>query len=391
MTIKQILSLIATAVLIIATSVVITLDASGYRLDFQSGAIQGTGILSISSTPDGALVYINDVPKDATDTSIPELKPGRYTVRLEKEGYAPWTSEVEVRKELVTEINALLVPLYPSLKPLTFTGASHPIPSPDNQKIVYQVQSGQSAGIWFLSLEDRPFNLTHKPQPIILDTEDILYSQARLTWSPHSNQLLIEPPNQESNNPSTTGLYDFNTNTFRTLPDTQTLLEDWATETKQIQAELVANLPSDAVEKIATLEQPLWSPDSNWILHLEKNNDQTDYYIYPVVNNPIDRQPPTTQPTPYIDSDKPLVSLTNPQHKVTWFPDSRHLIITQQTNSDVGTVEIIDITGTNRNTLFSGQIGDLLAVPSSAGSRVIVLAKFNLQTDAYNLYAINLQ
>lgn len=75
-----------TAVFLIGATVLVTLYASGYRVDLEARGLRGTGIISVSSTPDGALVYLNGVPKDATNTTISSLKPGKYNLRLEKQG-----------------------------------------------------------------------------------------------------------------------------------------------------------------------------------------------------------------------------------------------------------------------------------------------------------------
>lgn len=57
-----------------------------------TGCVERT--LRITSTPSGALVYLNDQEVGRTPIIVPFTYYGVYDVRLEKEGYAPnWTTE----------------------------------------------------------------------------------------------------------------------------------------------------------------------------------------------------------------------------------------------------------------------------------------------------------
>ena len=187
---KHYVYLFSTFLLITITSFVITLVASGFRIG-NDGTITQTGIISINSAPDGALVYINDVPKDATNTNITQLKPGTYSVRLEKEGFVTWREDIKVVKQTVTRADALLIPLYPSFSPLTFTGVINPVLSPDGQKIIFQSIEPNNAGVWLLDLTDRPFNLSSKPRQLLVDTENLTYSTMSIVWSPTSDEIQL--------------------------------------------------------------------------------------------------------------------------------------------------------------------------------------------------------
>ncbi len=57
-----------------------------------SGCVERT--ISITSEPDGALVYLNDEEVGRTPVTVPFLYYGTYDVRLEKDGYRPlWTQK----------------------------------------------------------------------------------------------------------------------------------------------------------------------------------------------------------------------------------------------------------------------------------------------------------
>ena len=52
------------------------------------------GTMSLSSIPDGARFYVNDRPEGKGPISLTGLKPGSYTIRVEKDGFATATKTV---------------------------------------------------------------------------------------------------------------------------------------------------------------------------------------------------------------------------------------------------------------------------------------------------------
>ncbi|NTV30773.1 PEGA domain-containing protein [candidate division WWE3 bacterium] len=365
--------------------------ASGYRFDFASRSIQGTGIISATSNPDGAIVYVDAVPKDATNTTITNLRPGTYTIRFEKEGYADWEQKVAVEKELVTKIDALLIPLYPSFRPLTYTGVNTTYISPDNQKIAYTVNTNNSSGIWTVNLEERPFNLNRQPQQLLKNTDQFNYSQSKLTWSPTSGQLLIELTDKSGT--KTYQLFDLTESTTTPLANIEEISKQWDDLNKLSLNELLATVSDTEKEKITKFVNPAWSPDDQFILYQTNDGDLINYHVYQVVNvNSARSNIPT--PTLKVSSTDTVFSINkNTPHQVSWFPNSQHLMLTYQSdaNNDDTTIEIIETTGTNRTHLFTGLIKDLQAYPNPNGTKVVILTSFNTQSEAYNLYSIELQ
>ena len=65
---QLIISLILVTLLVLATSVII-FYGKGYRINFNGGttAIAGTGLLVVTSSPDGAQVFINGQLTTATE------------------------------------------------------------------------------------------------------------------------------------------------------------------------------------------------------------------------------------------------------------------------------------------------------------------------------------
>lgn len=78
--------------------------------------IAGGGI-SISSTPPGATVFIdNKLERATTPLEVTNLEPGRHLVKLVKQGYKNWEDEVIVENEVVSNLEVRLSPLSGQIK-----------------------------------------------------------------------------------------------------------------------------------------------------------------------------------------------------------------------------------------------------------------------------------
>lgn len=73
--------------------------ARGFRYNLSTQRITKTGLIIVNSAPDKADVWVNGKKqKETTLAYIKNLEPGAYDVRVEKEGYFPWTKSMIVRK-----------------------------------------------------------------------------------------------------------------------------------------------------------------------------------------------------------------------------------------------------------------------------------------------------
>src|SRR3990167_10199784 len=132
---RRFLFTLITFLLIVAVAAGAIFLAKGFRFSTNQGMIIGTGILSITSLPDQASIYLDGHLTSATNTNINSLPAKKYKVQITKEGYIPWEKEVEVKEGLVTQIKATLFRAIPALFPLTYTGAVNATLSPDGQKL----------------------------------------------------------------------------------------------------------------------------------------------------------------------------------------------------------------------------------------------------------------
>lgn len=106
----------ATVFLFTAISTLIVLSATGYEVKFgeKEITIEETGMVIISSKPSGTNIYVNGA-KNSQKTSLifsvklDKIHEGKYTLRLEKEGFYTWEKEIEVFPEMVTWANYVLL------------------------------------------------------------------------------------------------------------------------------------------------------------------------------------------------------------------------------------------------------------------------------------------
>lgn len=78
----------------------------------------GYGTLSVTSSPAGADVYVNNVRAGITPVTSDEMTPGTYTVTIRLAGYTEWSSETEVTAGSTSYVSAGMTPL-PTETPLS--------------------------------------------------------------------------------------------------------------------------------------------------------------------------------------------------------------------------------------------------------------------------------
>lgn len=192
---RTLITLAIAIILILGTYTAIQF-AKGYRPNFKTREIQGTGLLVVNSLPEGAQVFLNGKLTTATDDTL-NLLPEEYEIEIKKDGYTPWKKTLTILAELVTQANARLFPSVTDLRPLTFTGATNLSPSPDGQKIIYAVTESskeENKGLWILDLVERPLSFSKDPRQIVRNTESTDFTQAILGWSSDSSQILAHFP-----------------------------------------------------------------------------------------------------------------------------------------------------------------------------------------------------
>ena len=273
--------------------------ARGYQFDFSQKSLLPTGILVATSDPDGAEVLINGKLKTATNNTI-NLAPGKYQIRIQKDGYSPWEKSVEIKKEEVFKTNAFLFPSLSDLRPLTFTGALNPTTSPDGTKIAYGVASASAKingidgnGVWIIDMgrnfPPTPIFAATDFRQVYRNTTALSLFEAIFSWSPDNKQILAYT--------ASTSAYLLDTDRINDSPvlvnDLPTILDGWKTLSQARTAAQIAKLPL-AFKTIGDIK---FSPDETKILYTATTSAELPKILTSYL--------PGTNPTPEIRSLKP--------------------------------------------------------------------------------------
>lgn len=402
---KQFFLTIVSIVVITAIAGAAIFLAKGYRYQPQTGTFSGTGIISVTSVPDQASVYLDGHLTTATNDNITSLPPKTYKVRIVKEGYISWEKDIEVKQGLVSEIKATLFRSIPTIYPITYSGVQDALLSPDGQKLLYIIPNGleggtaaeKKSGIWVWIMNNQGFVGSGDLQRQVVEAKGVDYSLAKYRWSPDSSQIFVDFPDRklllESNR-----LNDPPRDITATY---QATLKAWDVTETQNRLGKLQQIEDMNLRKTASASASLkWSPDETKILYTDsagkfKLNDLT------------------------LGKSHDLPSA----NYYTFLPDSQHLIMVEYEaeakvakESSLGKTEskeletpkteaqaikdlfsqtrisIIELDGNNKSEIFYGSIEPNLVIPWPDNSRLVVISSLPTQTASQpNLYGINLK
>lgn len=397
--------------------------AKGYRPNFKEKTVSGTSLLVVNSYPGGASVYINDKLTTATNDTL-HLPPGEYQIKILKDGFFSWEKKLKLDPELVFQTNARLFPSVPDLTALTFTGAINPTPSPNGQKTAYVVASASASpknGLWVLDMSDSPIKFGSNNTQLAQSTSTLDFSQAKLTWSPNSQQILVSfPKDNHYLLPADTLTPPASLkNVSTTLP---IITKEWEEETALSNQKRLEKLPL-FMQKVATesAQMAYFSPDETKLLYLAKEelvipenllpplpatSTQPEerqikpgrIYVYDFKEDKnffikevgLETQNKEKEPLPQKESYLEILERLQKQHLSLgtnlpqWLPTSQHLIFTEE-----GKISIAEYDGSNLTSVFAGSFLNGFVFPWPNSSKLIILTSLN--SPEPNLYAINLR
>lgn len=375
--------------------------AKGYRYQTDTGTFSGTGIISVSSLPDQASVYLDGHLTTATDDNITSLPPKNYKVRIVKEGYIPWEKDIEVKQGLVSEIKATLYRSIPTVYPVTYSGVDYALLSPDELKLMYIIPNGLEGGlaaerksgiwVWVMSNQGGLGIGGGDVQRQILQSNGVDYSQAKYRWSPDSTQIFVDLPERKL-------LLD--TDRLNDVPrdvtaNYQATLKAWDDTEAQNKLTRLTQIENPLLRKTASESATLkWSPDETKILYSDKDGN------YKVNDFALDKEYSLPKASSY-----------------TFLPDSKHLVMVEYDNEPAVTgkgtaspkpspsgnltikeqfaqsrISIIEIDGQNKAEIYYGAVEPNVVVAWPDNSRLVVISSFPTQTASQpNLYGINLK
>ena len=438
----RLLIFLTTAVFIFSGTFLMIRYAQGYR-PTKTLTIKGTGLLSANSYPTAGEVYINGKLTTATDNTL-NLDPGTYDIEIKKDGYHTWSKKLKIEAELVTETNAQLFPTSPSLEPLTYTGATMPVPAPDGTKLSFTVASSSAVaknGLYVQELTSSPIALNKTARQIARTETGYDYTTSNYTWSPNGSEILVSFKTGSHILLDATKFNDLATLKDVTVRLPQ-ILSEWELELARQERVQLLKLP-EFMASIATQSATnlYFSPDSKRLLYqsitnldiptglvptLPSSSTQTEsrslqagsWYVYDLKEDKNfliaeDKLPKTQKitllpnfavaiPAELISSPSAFhllqngttgesIILFNAQYssivvsQIQWFPDSTHLILT----TDSG-IDLLEYDSTNRLTIYGGPMDKSIVYPWPDGSKIITRISFSEGT-LPNLYTIKLK
>lgn len=398
---RQIFFSLVVLIFLALGTIAVILYGKGYQFGFGNGRPQvtGTGLLVATSTPDGAQVLVDGHLTTATNNTI-NLQPGTYDIQIVKDGYFPWEKKLTVEKEVVTKAAALLFPKAPKLESITDSGVENPVIDPSHTKLAFVVASQSAAqnGVYILNLQDQSLlTLQSGATQIADETTGIPFSQANLMWSPDGQSILATIPGVSGNTTyllTTTGA---NPNPQDITETLTTVQQEWNTQLSQKSQSEIAGLAPKLKQFVKNNWDILaWSPDDTKILYEASTSATLPQIITPplIGTNSIPENRTLQPHAVYVydtkeDKNYLLVGKDKTfgtDYKLTWFPDSEHLIYVHDKK-----IDIMEYDATNDTTIYAGPFIDGDVFPWNDGSKVVMLTDFSNPNTQPNLYTIDLQ
>lgn len=372
---KRFIFTIFTLVVIGVAAAAAVFLAKGYTFNPKEGRVVGTGIISVTSLPDAASVYIDGHLTTATDATISSLVPKEYAVKLIKEGFIPWEKKVKVNEGLVTDLKVTLFPAIPTIYPLTFNSVKNPVLSSDGGKLAFIVSGGKKPGIWVWTFVDnRPIAFARGGQPHQIAANGIInYNDATLRWSSDSKQVL-----------ATIGTNNYllqdeqlNTEPKDITPTLTSTTKTWDEDLKQRDtARLLTIKYINKRQEASSAAIVRWSPDETKLL----------FKTEPISVKEKDGKATLT-------GFKVFDTETGNQYDIpdaraqTWLPDSRHIVLVEE-----GKISIVEFDGINKAVIYAGNFDGNFVFAWPDSSRLVVISSFPTPTASEpNLYGINLK
>ncbi len=413
--------------------------AKGYRPDLQTRSLSGTGLLSVSSYPKSARVIINDKLTTVTDDKL-YLLPGNYTIKIEKDGFHAWVKNLSIKNELVSSADARLFPIITATSPLTFYQVNNAALNIDGTKIAYVLKNSPQEitnGLYIHSLSG---SLLGSSNVQIAENLPKDFSQALLTWSPDSSQILavfidkIKPTKNTKETEKISSAYLLSTKGMnpRSMSDVTLrlplIVKEWQDQYAKLNLPTLNLFPRYMIDILSTKAvNVFFSPDKEKVFYTPTSNINLPTNeigsLLPNINSTpesrnliknqtylFDLKEGTNYLLPFATgsanfakeliitvSATPSASLSQIHQlraqfesrlttNLTWYSNSRQLIVTDQDG-----VNMIDYDGLNMVNITYVQPKEGFLTSSPDGSKLILLTNINQKSDTYNLISFDLK
>lgn len=417
---RQLIASALIMLLLVTATAGVILYGKGYRLFVQEGEpkLTKTGILNLASNPTGAAVFINDRPNPTTSTNDKlNLTPGKYKVKIAKEGFHDWQKDIEIQREVVSNANATLFPKAPTLQSISTLGIESAFIDPTGTKLAFNIASNSAKrnGVYVFDMTARTFPVLagqSSATQLADDTFDV-FSQAKLAWSPDGKQIMASISATPDGLPT---YYLLAADRLNEAPQDITAtytstLELWDEQRRDKEVAQLKTLKPDLQKFMQNNFRVLsWSPDENKIMYQASASAQMPVYKEPrlIGNNLLYERRDLEEGAIYVYNikedlntrvlearDKTCTELSSDctcalfercVSPLTWFPDSSHILYVNNKQ-----IQVIEDDGSNLTTLYAGPFVEDYVYPWPDGSKIVMLTNFNNSGVAPTLYSIGLK
>lgn len=394
---KSLLIILSVASIVVSVTFLISIFARGYRLDTDNGnfKLKVTGLLSVTSKPKSASVYVNDILVTATDDTI-NLNPGNYKVKISKEGFFPWEKNIQIRPELVYQADAQLINFPPELKPITQSQLFNPTVSPDSTKIIFAIASSSATskenGLYLLELSELPLLPSKNNQKLLSPNLSYLdWSKFTFEFSPNSKQVIAS-----SKTNSSTYLFSIDQplvpkNLFDISYRLPQIKKEWSEIEKQITQEKLKKLPIGIQSHIATDSALLaFNTSEDKIIYQASDSAQ----ILPQIISPPPTKSTQTQQRLLnkgfyyvydLKEDTNFLIGDTGLSQISWLPYSNSLVYIQ--NNDI---KVLEYDATNLHTIYTKTVSQTVLLPTPDGYKLIISTSLK-DNPLNNLYSLTIR
>lgn len=169
------------------------LYTAGFRYNAKNGNIVRTGVISVTSTPRNASIFLDGVSLEKTTPFVIKyVLPGNYQMELGRDGYHAWSGEVEVRNGETTNIHDAFLFLDSEPEQRFIKMVSALAPTPNGNMAAYLIREGGWEEIWLFD--------TKNSTPWMIERVSIEENQeeTELVWSADGSRLLARDHGAEA-------------------------------------------------------------------------------------------------------------------------------------------------------------------------------------------------
>jgi len=183
----------------------VVLYTAGYRYSFGTGRVVQTGVLSATTVPRSASIYIDgNLQSGRTPTVIDNVIPGEHEIRLERAGYSSWKKRLNIQSRSTTfirEATLFLLQEPARIRSLTIRSIAF---EPNGTRVAYLAEQEEWLELWMFNTENEEATLLSRVPADPSSTAQISWSlngtyvSAHITTAEDDLFSLIDTRNQSS-------------------------------------------------------------------------------------------------------------------------------------------------------------------------------------------------